>query len=273
MRRERKAALSFLALVLAWFPAYGQERQAPPARAPAVDVLGTTLRARLPDGTLLEGEALVGATLNVVVGGRPMRVRIAGLENDATAPGGEVLLYDFHVSTPAGEEPLCAPAPDGKRLGLAIAGRSTPSGFLAPDPTSFELVCAAGPQGKCVRMGYGPWRQVPDGRSMRDWYNACVRLLRGEYCGDGQPYTRDGTWIDLYDSLGVQKSDQDPTLSFEAGWNQDGAVCVARPRLSDIVTLDALAAQCPRLKDRLGASCTEESARARGALIFNRSKP
>lgn len=246
----------------------------PPAATPAVDVVGTTLRARLPDGRTIEGQALTGAVLNVALGGRSLRVRIAGVETDARDPRGEVLLYDLRVLTPAGEQPMCGPDPDGRQIGLPIAGRSDAFGFLVPGGANdFELVCTGGPQGKCVRLGYGPWRQAPDGSPLRDWYNACVRMLRGDYCGNGHPYTRNGTWVDLYDTLGVQESDGDPTLAFEAGWGPGGAVCVARPRLSDVVTLEALVAACPRLKDRVGEACTEERARALGARLFNRSRP
>src|SRR6202162_534078 len=38
--------------------------------------------------------------------------------------------------------------------------------------------------GKCVRYGYHPWEQAPDGRPMRDYYDACVRMVRADYCGD-----------------------------------------------------------------------------------------
>src|SRR5262245_56780055 len=142
--------------------------------------------------------------------------------------------------------------------------------MLATSHNGFELVCTAGPQAKCVRFGYGPWRQAPDGRPMRDWFNACVRMMRGDYCGDGRPYTRDGTWIDLYDRIGVQKSDEDPSLRFEAAWGPEGAICVARPRLPDLITLDGLETECPRLKGRLGPAVCNEN--VPGALIINRSR-
>jgi ADYC domain len=167
--------------------------------------------------------------------------------------------------------PVCNPDPDGRPLGLPLGGRSDSAGMLAAAESGiFELACTAGPQAKCVRFGYGPWRQAPDGRPMIEWFNACVRMMRGDYCGNGQPYTRDGTWIDLYDRIGVQTSDDDPTLKFEAVWGPEGAICVARPRLPDIITLDGLARACPRLAGRLGpAACNEN---APGGLIINRSR-
>ena len=83
---------------------------------------------------------------------------------------------------------------------LSAGGPERPAGILSSsDGSTFELVCISGAQGKCARFGYAPWRQAPDGRPMIDWYNACVRLLRGDYCGDGRPFTRDGTPVDIYD--------------------------------------------------------------------------
>jgi hypothetical protein len=242
-----------------------------PSAGPAVDVVGTTLRAKLPDGSIREGADLVGAVLTVAAGGRTLRVRIAAAERDARDAQGEVLLYDFRVVMPdATEQPLCNPDPDRRRLGLPLAGRSDRAGILVSNaPDTFELFCTAEPQGKCVRLGYAPWRQAADGRPMRLWFNACVRMMRGDYCGDGRPFTRDGTMIDIYDRIGVQKSD-DPSLAFEAAWGPDGAICVAHTRVPEIIDLDGLAKMCPRLAGRLGpAVCNEDAA---DGLIANRSR-
>jgi len=237
-----------------------------------IDVAGTTLRVRLADGSTREGSALVGAVLVVAIGGQTLRVRIAGVETDAGDPHRDILLYDFRVVRPSGEEPLCAPDSDGCRVGFPLAGRSDPAGILsAGDGGVFELVCTSGAQGKCARLGYAPWRQAPDGRLMIDWYNACIRLLRGDYCGDGRAFTRDGTPVDIYDRLGLQRSSADPRLSFEAAWGPAGAVCVARTRLPDILDLEGLGRVCPRLAGRLGhVACSDNMP---GGLIFNRSLP
>ena len=270
-RKCRCAALIAAALLAACADGRSEEGPSPSATA-RIDVVGTTLRARRPDGSVLEGAALVGAVLVVAVGSETLRVRIANVEQDARDPRGEVLLYDFRVIAPNGaEEPLCRPDPDGRRLGLPLAGRSDAAGILRPSAADeFELVCTSGARGKCVRFGYAPWRETSDGRPMLDWYNACVRMMRGDYCGDGRHFTRDGTWIDVYDRIGIQKSDEDPSLSFEAAWGPRGAVCVARTRLPDLIDLDGLVRACPRLSGRLGpAACTVD---ARDSLLLNRSR-
>jgi hypothetical protein len=98
-------------------------------------------------------------------------------------------------------------------------------------------------------------------------------MFRADYCGDGVAATRDGTLIDMYDGLGVQAEEGRRDLRFEAGWGKDGAVCVARPRVPENVTLERLERRCPaRLAGRVGpAACTEDKARGGGALILNKS--
>jgi hypothetical protein len=124
-----------------------------------------------------------------------------------------------------------------------------------------------------VRTGYKPWVRAADGTPLWDHHQACVRMFRADYCGDGVPTTRDGTMIDMYGGLGLEVEEGGRGLRFEAGWGKDGAVCVARPRIPENVTLETLERRCPmRLKGRVGPpACTEEGARAAGALILNKS--
>jgi hypothetical protein len=234
-----------------------------------IEVSGTAFRITLSDGSVRQGTELAGAVLAFNIGGKLVRIRIAAITPDPRDK--TVLLHDFRIE--GTDAPLCAPDPDGKQVGFPLVGRTGPDGrFLEAGPGVFELICTSGAQGKCVRFGYRPWENTPDGKAMRDYYNACVRTARADYCGDGRSWTRDGTLIDLWDDLGIQKSDTrgDPTFSFEAGWNPSGAVCVAHTRIPENITLDALKATCPHLTTM--PSCTEASARSGGALLFNRSR-
>lgn len=58
---------------------------------------------------------------------------------------------------------------------------------------------------------------------------------------------------------------------FEAGWAAAGAVCVRHIRVKENTSLEGLAVSCPRLRDRLGATCTEKHARALDTTLFVRS--
>jgi hypothetical protein len=224
----------------------------------------TELVVSLPDERVRRSAALVGAELEIDDAGTPRTIRIDAVEREADTG---LWLHSLSVRAESGAfEPFCEADADGRRLAFPLAGRSKPDGRLVADPKRFELVCTSGAQGKCVRFGYAPWRDL-------DTYNACVRMVRADYCGDGEATTRDGTVIDIYDAVGVQKSEGAEDLTFEAGWTADGAACVAHPRVAEHVTLAELEARCPRLRGLTGPGCTEARARERGARLFNRSKP
>jgi hypothetical protein len=236
-----------------------------------LEAVGTAFRATLSDGSVKEGRALAGTVLVFRINGEPVRIRIASIAPDPGDKTGTLLLHDFRLA--ATDEPLCGPAPDGTQLGFPLAGHTEPDGrFVETEPAAFELVCTSGGQGKCVRFGYRPWEQAANGGGMREYFNACVRMLRADYCGDGNGWTRDGTMIDLWDDRGIQTSDSgsDAAFSFEAGWTPEGAVCVAHSRIPENIGLEALKTYCPRLA--AVATCDEGVARAAGALLFNRSR-
>jgi hypothetical protein len=244
----------------------------PAAAQPSVvkiEASGTAFRVSLSDGSVKQGTELAGAVLVFNIDGKPVRIRIAAITpdpNDKT-----LLLHDFRIE--GTNRPLCGPDSDGLQVGFPLEGRTAPDGrFLEAEPGVFELTCTSGAQAKCVRFGYRPWQQTPDGQSMRNYHDACVRMARADYCGDGRSWTRAGTLIDVWDEHGIQKSETqgDPSFSFEAGWTPAGAACVARTRIPETITLDQLKATCLRLATV--PSCTEASARAGGALLFNRSR-
>ena len=253
-----------LALALGWLaPAAAQQSVA------KVEAAGTAFRVTLSDGTIRQGAELAGAVLVFNIDGKPVRVRISTITPDPNNKA--VLLHDFRID--GTDAPVCGPNPEGNHVGFPLAGRSAPGGhFLETNADVFELICTSGALGKCVRFGYHPWEKAPDGKPMRDYFDACVRMVRADYCGDGHSWTRDGTAIDMWDDRGIQKQDTqaDPTFSFEAGWKPAGAVCVARTRIPENITLDKLKATCPWLASM--PSCTEALARAGGALLFNRSR-
>jgi hypothetical protein len=140
-----------------------------------------------------------------------------------------------------------------RRQGFPIADRPRADGMLEPaGPGTFELACTSGALGKCVRFGYPPWGAAK-GVPLRDVYNACIRMVRADYCGDGTPATKDGERIDIYDDLAIQTHVNEATMDFEAGWTADGAVCVRHVRVKENTSLESLVAACPRLKDRVRA--------------------
>jgi ADYC domain len=158
---------------------------------------------------------------------------------------------------------LCQPDPDGRRLGFPLQGAFTPDGRHVDAPGRLLVTCTGGAEGKCVRFGHKPWGRAPDGTPLAPYYQACVRLVRADYCGDGVGHTRDGTPVDLFDRVGVQADG----MTLEAAFGPGGAACVRHARLPDVLGTDAPAAPCPRLAGRLGEACDE----AAPALLYVRS--
>jgi hypothetical protein len=254
--------------------------QASPDRIAGIDVEGTVLRVRMTSGKVLSGPELVGATLSLAQPGdaAPRKVRVESVKMDPMDPEQETLLYHLlDVDPVTGEtQELCGPNPDGERWAFPLRGQWDAEGQHLSD-AGYTLTCSDGAQGKCVRFGYKPWKILANGTRLSAYHQACVRLVRADYCG-GHGTTRDGMLIDLYDDLGIQKPDPkaaDAGLRFEAAWSEAGALCVAHTRVPENITLEQLAAACPRLTGKLGqATCTEVRARdlPGPALMYNHSR-
>jgi len=118
-------------------------------------------------------------------------------------------------------------------LAIAIAGRwdyrsnVAGAGGWISDATSLTFACRGFAIAKCVEWGYAPWKTVA-GVLLRDHHQACVRLVRGDYCGNGATWTQDGTPINLYDALGVQTDTMVWTI--DAEWTAAGANCLNKAR-------------------------------------------
>jgi len=274
------ARLPSLAIAAFLLSAGGAAAQSPPVLQ-SIEAEGTQFKVTMSDGRVLRSPQLVGATLVIAMGGNTARVRIDAVERDPEdtrkdLPASDAIwLHTFSVVGPdSSSQNVCMPGPDGRRQGFPLAGRSSPQGSFEPaQPGVFELVCTSGAQGKCVRFGYRPWSHTTDGTPLHDAYNACIRMVRGDYGGTGQPFTKDGMRIDVYDRLSIQSPENDVADAFEAGWSPGGAVCVHHVRVKENTTLEALEAMFPHLKGRTGAVCTEAFARSQGAIVFNRSRP
>jgi hypothetical protein len=249
-----------------------------PDRIAEVGVDGTVLKVRLASGKVLAGADLVGGTLALTRPGlAPLRVKIEAVEPDAKDPDHELLLYRMLLvgtrGRPTGE--LCRADAEGQRWVFPVRGQWDAEGRHISD-AGFTMTCSDGAQGKCVRFGYKPWKTLADGTSLRDYHQACIRMVRADYCG-GQATTRDGMLIDVSDRIGILSPDTSSRateLRFEAAWTPSGAACVAHTRVPEKMTLEQLAARCPRLRGRLGdqACNLETSSIAENVLLFNSSR-
>ena len=244
---------------------------AAPLAAATLTVEGTQFVLTTDAGARLTSAQLVGAVFEMTgPDGSPVTARI-----DAVAPAKEraaTLLHTLSVQLPdGGFAPMCEADTSGRQAGFPVPGQFDAQGRYSRPPGKWFLTCTSGSQAKCILWGYDPSSRGPGGEDLAPYYQACQNLVRAAYDGRGVAHTRDGTSIDLWDTLRIQTPDSvaDPAYAFEAGWGTAGAVCVAHTRVPDVLPIGVLLASAPHLRAQ---PCDEAEARRRGALIFNRSK-
>jgi len=171
-----------------------------------------------------------------------------------------------------------------------LAGVVTRTGAHEVDPGKLTFACTDGVAAKCIDWGY-----TPGGASgSRPWkvHQACTRMGRGDYCADGTPHTRNGTYIQTYDVDGAIGASPLPPATwpeltewppphtefyFEAAWRADRpALCLSRLRWQSLPLGPQCSGQLPDPReDAVAKFCDHQSSDdliGRGALLFNTSR-
>jgi len=179
--------------------------------------------------------------------GQPQRFRIDSVDSDPRDLDGDVRLYGVSIFNPSSKtwEAYCRPDVEGRSAAIPVQGSWSAKGELEPASGLITFACTGGAIGKCIRFGYKPWKTLK-GIPLAPYHAACVRMVRADYCGDGKSHTLDGTWIDVWDGIGIQKRDepdQRPEV-FEAAWSPAGASYLNVPRWSDDVA--GVVKDCPK---------------------------
>lgn len=267
---SRYLTITALLLLAACGPSMAEPKLGPAASIGKVAVEHSVFVLTTADGARLTSRDLVGSTFEMQIGpNRMAQVRIDGVTPAAERP--QVLLHHFSIidSKTGKARSLCDADAYGRRAGFPVRGTFRDDGSYVPagnNSDAWLLSCTSGSQAKCVLWGYDPDGRAADGRSLAQWYQACQHVVRADYDGKGVPHTKNGTEVDVWDDAGVQTSAHDPASTFEAGWGPDGAVCVARTRWPDLLSIEDLHKANPQL----AGECTPETAKARGALIYTR---
>jgi hypothetical protein len=176
----------------------------------------------------LAGAALQSAVLHVVsAAGVSGQVAITHVEPDPMDSSGQTWLYTLLALDPASGAltNVCTPDADGRAAAIPLLGSWDQSGDGHADG-SLSFYCTSGVIAKCSRWGYYPWQST----ALAAYHQACTRMARADYCGNGETHTQEGTQIDLYDSAGIHAPSQSLGLQFEAAWTPQGAYCIARER-------------------------------------------
>lgn len=252
------------------------------ATGPSIALLSVALLggpAAAKDTAVADGARLAGSELIVTVKGKVLRGdALKGAIFTSTLAAGETVRFriDRYVPPPAGGdahqyvvsvagatdswEPFCGGADVAT---VPLKGVWNDAGARQPSK-EFTFGCVNGALGKCVVWGYRPWAS----KAAADLHQACTRLVRADYCGTGESFTRDGTEINVVDSLGIQEDDLD--WEIEAEWTPRGARCVSRPRIPGSV-LPACAQKLLKVKG-CGARRADGKLKS-GVKIWNEVAP
>ena len=219
---------------------------------------GSELRVVTTHAKVLAGTKLVGTRISFAVqedGVEHLReLWIAGValpktskhkhkhkhkQQDAADAG--LVTYDLRIRELPNTKwaPLCGLDGEGKPIATVLLSDvwdPETGAQIVPRPSGVvTLACVDAALGKCASWGYHPWASQ-GGEPLADYHQACTRLVRADYCGDGTPHTLDGTPIHVLDPLGIEKVDPYASYVVEAEWGPDGAVCLnpANTRLPDV---------------------------------------
>lgn len=92
----------------------------------------------------------------------------------------------------------------------------------------FTLSCITGSVAKCVHWGYVPGR-THGTTQLLPYFQACVHASRAHYL-DGKSFTCNGTTVEMFDKLGIQRPRPQQGMRFESLWHKEGLDCFAKTR-------------------------------------------
>lgn len=212
--------------------------------------LSLSLRAGELVGLSASGDQLVGENLkNAMLDGWTASDAAVSVRIDDVVATADPEIYEYTIASWNGSAWV---NPCGKKGGLpvralALAGRWDESSGTATggdhidEPDVFTFACKTGATAKCVGLGYAPWRSVTECNgadchtiAMRDMHQACTRMLRADYCGDGTAHTQNGTLVNVWDNFDIQAPDAELEVNWtdEAEWSPKGAACIQQVRWS-----------------------------------------
>ena len=180
-----------------------------------------------------------GAEIKLSGNGTEYTLRFDDIYKDPARPNDDVYFYDISVREGSGPwTSLCKDPAGNPVAAIPLANYwNYTSGARVDDTNVVTFACRGAALAKCVEWGYIPWHTAEDCKngpcqviSLKEHHQACTRMVRADYCGDGRSYTFDHTPIDIFDRLKVRiQSQTTQTLSawsVEAEWGPNGATCV-----------------------------------------------
>lgn len=209
---------------------------------------GTKFKRSLPKTLKQDDEKVNNAFFSAFLDdGSALSLRIDAIESVKYRDDPNLIHYQVSYETQSGWQNLCGEDEYGYPLGaIPLLGRwdysegTETGGSKIEDDTVFTFACEGYVLHKCVIAQYKPWETVlvcnQDKKknqctevSLSEYHQACTRMLRADFCGDGTSYTQNNVQVSLYDGIGIRLDSED--WAFEAEWDEDGAICLTDPRL------------------------------------------
>lgn len=239
-------------------------------------VEASVFEGRTQRGRRYRGSRFVGALFTArLADGGVLRLRIDDVERGRERHDRDILRYAVSYASAEGWRPLCGLDADGEPIrAIPLAGRwdlrqgVSGGGDWIDDPDAVTFGCVTHVLAHCVEAGYAPWRRARLQRrgplgDLRAHHQACTRMMRADYCGDGTPHTVNGVEVNVYDGLGVRLDSED--WLFEAEWDEDGALCMVEERLAGELPSCVEALVDPR--------CGDPGRFREGTLLFSEVAP
>jgi hypothetical protein len=237
------------------------------------------------ESIVLRGPDLIGSELTLVGEGQSFTLRFDDIFKDPSDPEGDVYFHRISVHDPISDtwSSLCHDVDGQPTEAIAIANTwDLETGARIDDPAAVTLACRGAALAKCVEWGYRPWASATRCKgakcevvSLADHHQACTRMARADYCGDGTPHTFDATPVDVYDRLSAPIQDEATAKlihwDIEAEWGPDGALCLGdalRLHMYDELGVDHEVPPCLAKLAKIGG-CGNFN-KKRDALIANR---
>jgi hypothetical protein len=192
----------------------------------------------IPNGSALNGVEVTGNLDD----GTTVTLRLDAVEHFTSATGSSLTRFVISYTRPGSDlrAYVCGKHDGAPITTIPITGRwsyqqgTLDGGSKIEDPTAITFACRGYALYKCIDYGYPPWRSV-NGVKLNNHHQACVRMIRADYCGDGRSWTIDGTYINLYDNLGIQLDTE--SWAMEAEWDIEGARCLSHQRIQNMDTV------------------------------------
>jgi len=192
----------------------------------------------------LEGLDFIGAELplrlTATVAGQPVVVDVVLRidDIDVSEQHDDVLLYKLTYRLKDSDQwmPYCG---DNDVRAVPMENYwDDATGDRIDDANVVTFACTNAVLAKCALWGYRPWATTTTctgkGKkkqctevSLTDHHQACTRMARADFCGDGESRTLDGTEVDIFDQLDPHIQSRFTDWPVEAEWTPEGASCVS----------------------------------------------